>query len=245
MKKFLLPFVILFSTNCIAQTKQPIIIDGKINDWSLPLQYFNAETKLNYSITNDDSAFYFCIRATEENTQMRLTQFGFQLSIDPNGKKKQKFNLIYKPERKMSPGGGLNGKPLQETIKNEFRQKLLLVSLNGFTGIANETYISKDMKTVQFAMDWDSSKMLNIEYKVPFSAISYDSTMKQLSFGIILFAMEMPSGGMQPPDGMGSSSPSGISMPQGNGMPPGGMNGMNDMFSEKNIWTKFKVLISK
>jgi len=242
MKRLLFAFVIFFCSNGVAQTKQPIIIDGKINDWPLPLLYYNAETKLSYSIRNDDSAFYFCIRATEETTQMRLARVGFQLSIDPNGKKKQKFNLVYKPETKMGPGGGSKGKPLTETLKNEFRQKLLLVSLSGFTGIANETYISKDLKTLRFAMDWDSLNMLNIEYKVPFSAIGYDTTMKQLSFGIILFAMQMPSGGMQTPDGMGGSPPSGMSMPQGNRMPT---EGMNDMFSEKIIWTKFKALIRK
>ncbi|MBI3235442.1 MAG: hypothetical protein HYZ42_15630, partial [Bacteroidetes bacterium] len=239
----------LFSTFTVAQTNTKIIIDGNNKDWTFPLKYYDEETRLHYSIANDDSAFYFFIVARDLNTQMRLTRFGFQISIDPKGKKKEKFNLVYKPEMILPQGGGKPEKPSIEKMIMEFKQKLLIVSLNGFIGISDDSYLASNLKSVQFAMDWDTLKALNIEYKIPFSAIGYDTTMKQLSLGIILMPLEMPSGGMQgsgmpsggmPGGGMGGGSPS--------GMPPsqqGGMNGGGDLFSEKKVWTKFKPLILK
>ncbi|HBF87307.1 MAG TPA: hypothetical protein DDX39_01605 [Bacteroidales bacterium] len=251
MKSIISAIVVLFTTNAIAQTNSTICIDGNISEWNLPLKYYDTETKLCYSIANDDSAFFFCIRATEENTQMRLTKVGFQISVDPKGKKKQKYNLGYKPEMTLPSSDRSSEKPSPEKMKKGFKQKLMYAYLSGFKGITDDTYLVNNLKSVQFAMNWDTLNFLNIEYKIPFSVIDYDTTVNQLSLGIILFAMEMPSGGMQPPSNMSGESPSeisppsGMTPPQGGGMPQRGMNNMSDMFSEKKVWTKFKNLIVK
>jgi len=244
MKKILVAITILFSISICAQNKQTIVVDGNLNDWSYPMQYYDSETKLNYSIAYADSAFFFCIQAIEENTQMHLLKVGFQISLDPKGKKKQKFNLVYKPQ--MMSVKDKPEKPSIENLKKEFTQKPIIVSLSGFTGIANDTYLTSHLKEIQFAMGWDSLNFLCIEYKIPFSLINYQPTERDASLGIILFAMEMPTVGVQPNGGMRGNPPSDMSPPQGGGMPPrGGVNSMRDMFVEKKVWTKFNVLNSK
>jgi hypothetical protein len=251
MKSFLFAIMILLSNFVVAQSNTSIIINGNISDWAFPLKYYDAETKLSYSIANNDSALYFCISTTDENTQMRLTRVGFQISIDPKGKKREKFNLVYKPEITIPASGGIAEKPSPEKIKKEFRQKPILVSLSGFPSITDDTYLANTLKGIEFAMDWDTLKRFGIEYKIPFSAIDYDTNAKQLSLGIILMPIEMPSGGLPPQGDTGGGPPSGMSPPTG--MPPrqegeilqGGLNARSDLFMEKKIWTKFKPLISK
>lgn len=243
----------LFSTAIVAQNNPVAIVDGNVNEWDIPLRYYNSDTKLSYDFKNDDSALYVCIRATEEQTQKRLTQTGFQISLDPKGKKKQKYNLVYQPERTTPLFEGKRAsQPSPEQMRSAFKLRPMLVTLSGFKHTVDNTYLADNLKDIQIAMDWDTLGFLNIEYKIPFSEFDYDSTAKHLSLGVILFAMEMPSGGIPrqgnmegppPGGGGGMGGMNGGGPPGGGGRMPqreGDMNAMSDLFSEKKVWIKFK-----
>src|ERR1017187_1894449 len=60
----------------------PIKVDARINDWEIPLRFYDDKTKLNYSVTNDANNIYLCIRTADPQTQTKITQAGMQIWID-------------------------------------------------------------------------------------------------------------------------------------------------------------------
>jgi len=65
----------------------PVNADGFSYEWSIPLRFSDSGSKLNYSITNDSEDLYISLRITEEQTQMKIMNAGFQVGIDTTGKK--------------------------------------------------------------------------------------------------------------------------------------------------------------
>lgn len=224
-----------------AQTTAPVSIDANFNDWVLPLQHYDEDANITYSILNDGEAFYIGIRVGDDATILRMTRLGFQISLDPTGKKKSKHNLVFKPEMVFPGGAGRGGdrtaeRPNMESMRNDFNQKIILVSLAGFSGVKNKEVRAEEITAVSFAMNWEEENILSIEYKIPFKAIGYVPDGKEVSFGITLLAFEMPQGMMRPAgDG---DSPRMSSPPGGGGA--GGMRGrFAEMATEKVVWTKY------
>jgi hypothetical protein len=73
----------------------PVVADGILNEWSVPLQYYDENTKLNYDITNDQKNLYVSIRSNDEQIQTKMLRGGFTLWIDVTGKKKQITGITY------------------------------------------------------------------------------------------------------------------------------------------------------
>ena len=87
---FIIPIVLMIScTHYIYISRstwqqKPVVADGKPNEWKIPLKYFDEKSKLQYAITNDFQNLYFCIRATEQETQTKILRAGLQIKISMN-----------------------------------------------------------------------------------------------------------------------------------------------------------------
>lgn len=230
-------FMLLFLSSG-AQNTLPVIIDANFEDWEIPLQHYDENANITYSILNDGEAFYVGIRVGDDITITRMTRLGFQISLDPTGKKKSKHNLTFKPELVFPGGQGRGGernaeRPTMESMRKEFNQKQILVSLSGFPGIKNKEVKADELTAVSFAMNWEEEDILSIEYKIPFAAIGYVPDGKEVSVGITLLAFEMPAGMMRP-SGEGVSQ----QMPSANA--GGGARArFAEMASEKVVWAKY------
>ncbi|WP_299515650.1 hypothetical protein [Mucilaginibacter sp.] len=96
----------------------PIKIDGVLKEWGDSFQAYNKATKLYYTISNDDKNIYLAIKSTDAVNNNKVTAGGITLTINTDGKKKEKdaFSLTYpviqRPTRTMrgpgvgGPGGG-------------------------------------------------------------------------------------------------------------------------------------------
>src|ERR1041384_3535544 len=73
----------------------PVTVDGNLSDWTLPLPFYDPETKLNYSITNDAKNLYICMRTNDLQAQMKMLRAGFTLWLDVAGKKNQSTGIRY------------------------------------------------------------------------------------------------------------------------------------------------------
>lgn len=230
-------------------------------NWPQPFKQVDSTTRLYYAVKNDQNAFYFMIAAKDLPTQTRLLKNGFQLHIDPKGKKNHKFNLLFKPEKTPGHRGG-RVKPSFELLKGEFNPATVEVELSGFSNLKNGTFSLKYLDTPKITLNWDTANVLFIEYKVPFTIINYIKTDKMLSWGVILPAPEfaqnnasgrpsgMPGGrphgggmpgGRGPGGGMPSGPPPGGEPPAGGFPPPSSSGSSNfaDMMKEKAFWVKF------
>src|ERR1035437_6152862 len=103
MRRFLLPaiFGVLLSACASAPIYQsfpqrtPIAVDGHASEWPQPLDYYNKDSKISFSVSNDSSKIYFCIEAYDEQLQMKIVHGGIQLWIDTAGGNAQAIGVLY------------------------------------------------------------------------------------------------------------------------------------------------------
>jgi hypothetical protein len=94
---------------------QSVVVDGKPDEWQLPLRYANAATGLNYAISNDDQNLYFCFTTSDRRALAKITMGGLEMQIAAADMKP--VTLLYpipgtiKPEKNPPKGQEQNKKP--------------------------------------------------------------------------------------------------------------------------------------
>ncbi|WP_316747295.1 hypothetical protein [Pedobacter gandavensis] len=86
--------------------------DGKNTEWNDSFQALNKRTNIYYTMANDDNNLYVAIKSTDPANNTKILAGGITLSINPDGKKKEKesITLTYPiVNRAMRPGGGQGG----------------------------------------------------------------------------------------------------------------------------------------
>lgn len=87
--------------------------DGKSTEWNDSFQALNKRTNIYYTIANDDNNLYVAIKSTDPANNTKIMAGGITLSINPDGKKKEKesITLTYPLVNRaaMRPGGGQGG----------------------------------------------------------------------------------------------------------------------------------------
>lgn len=87
--------------------------DGKSTEWNDSFQALNKRTNIYYTIANDDNNLYVAIKSTDAANNTKIMAGGITLSINPDGKKKEKesITLTYPVINRtaMRTGGGQGG----------------------------------------------------------------------------------------------------------------------------------------
>lgn len=216
----------------------PVVADGNPSEWSLPLRFYDSESGLQYSVTNNETTLFICIRATESDMQMRILRSGLNISLDPSGKNKKTSVLNF-------PLPMAGGKPVGDDMpeqemkkpdnqgKKQTKAKSFLkepdIELSGFAEGYNGTYKTGYQKEIKAAMNFDSQNALTLEFVIPFAALPSKNKIFESEKPVIGFRLEIASsnnpnagnhegGRMQggPPPGGGSGGPG-----QGGGQPAG------------------------
>lgn len=71
--------------------------DGKNLEWNDTFQAFNKRTGIQYTMANDEENLYLAIKSTDAANNNKIVAGGIELSINPDGKRKEKegFEIIY------------------------------------------------------------------------------------------------------------------------------------------------------
>lgn len=246
---------------------EQVIIDGDMSEWSNPLMFVDKETKLAYSINNDESNIYLCFKAVDEITKMKLLKVGMTISIDTTGKKKQSISINYPLkgegiERQTETPNLIGVKPDMEEIKRKFKQKPQNMVLGGFKS-GNGLSMLQNENGVVVKLGWDKNNDIFYEMAIPFKSfwkgsLSEINTSKYITLNVILDALEKPNfGGKVRPSGSGrpSGAGGGTGRPSGSGGRPGGgrpsfagggnSEEFNKLFSEQKLTAKFLLTKSK
>lgn len=213
-----------------------ILADGNLGDWKLPLRYYSNESKISYTLSNDSTNLYVCMRISDPITQMKILRAGMDFSIDTAGKYEPQFRISYPLQKGISEGNpeGMkktmreNGRSADHSEMNGMKRLLLAeqvtMSLSGFKDQQGEVPIRS--KGIQVAMGLDSFGILNYEAMIPMgsfykSRISPLDTSKAFGFIVLVKGMKMAS---RSTSGGGGRSGSGGGM-GGGGRSGGGMGG--------------------
>jgi hypothetical protein len=85
-------------------------IDGKNFEWNNADFSVNKRTSISYIMSNDDKNLYLVIKSTDVPNNSKIMAGGITLSVNPDGKKKEKesitltYPVIHRTGR--GPGGG-------------------------------------------------------------------------------------------------------------------------------------------
>lgn len=170
---------LLWQVNVNAQDSEPnkwapenIHIDGQATEWPKPLQFYNNDTKLFYTIANNKDTLFLIVSVPDKISQQRILRSGLSVSINPTGKKK---------------GGAMITFPLVEEINNapdvpqESRQKLAEewrrqalanvkeIKVEGLTGVTDGNIPVNNTNGIRTAAAFDAAGNLVCELAVPLS----------------------------------------------------------------------------
>jgi hypothetical protein len=209
---------------------RPVIIDGKINDWSLPLRFSNPEYSMQYAVTNDDKNIYICVYSKDESIQLRMLKAGMSIYFDPKGEKNKKMSLVFPIKKPVDPPDSRNGNPIRNADYKMEEDQLLLQSdyynTIGLLNMENGQYgINGKKNNIQIAIKLNDDSSLVYEAAVPISCIlgtdlkpGYVS--RNFSVGLVVNGMPNP----RNPNNAYQSRPS----------YGGGMRGMHGMGGNRN-----------
>jgi hypothetical protein len=228
----------------VPQTK-PIIVDGDASDWQLPLAYYDKETKLSFTISNDSTKLYFCLEAFDQELQTKIIRGGLQIYLDTNGGKGKNISMLYpipstyqRPEPQSKDGDGSssdNFDPIGALRRSFFRSQSNELQLTGFLPPAAGYVPLKNAFGIEVSINWDTiNNVLNYEAAIPFATfykqklVPADST-KIIGITFTVNGVTRGSGKRQATPAGATDGVADVPGGSGAGYPGGGMGGAGGM----------------
>ncbi|MGA3014240.1 MAG: hypothetical protein ABSD71_09410 [Bacteroidales bacterium] len=217
--------------------KTGIVVNGISSEWDASRFNFNKQAQVNYSIVNDSSAFYLCIRIADEYEQMKALRNGIELRFNTRGKKKTEETVLFPIGGKMEMGGRMSDdeKRNRRTMQLMLLLKMQDMEVTGFrNGVNGMQNIKSGKNGFLAAFNWDSTNVMVYEARIPFNAFITDvKEANPLTVGIIIKGATKP----KPEDndaGMQNQGQGGMPGHQG-GMNQGATGGGGQMQSYANM----------
>jgi hypothetical protein len=158
-----------------------VTIDGNISEWKNPLRFYDQETGISYSISNDHKNLYLACSISNDLLQMKILQSGLVFGIDTLGKKSFPVNIKYPvPDKQLSDPGTINN-PLsaaesaKKPDRTSFKLKLLSeakeLELTGFKSQIGKFINISDLNNhgISAAINIDQRGIMYYEAVIPFS----------------------------------------------------------------------------
>lgn len=258
LKPFLKLFLIIFITGFLFSCSKTIYdsswqskkvtADGISREWEIPLRYYDYNSKLQYTVTNDTSNLYICIRACDEISQKKIIRAGMQIWIDTSGKKKEVTGILF-PLANLSNGEykkhssyrdssetktPLFQKTDSKSIKRRYDRQPKEIQLVGFKPPIEGTVFLKNGFGIIANIDWDSIGVMTYEAIIPFRTFYKNQLTAKDSTKLFDVTIKIPAialtntqrGGDAGMRG-GSDMRGGNGMSGGSGMHGGGRGGMH------------------
>lgn len=177
------------------------LLDGKVNEW--PAEKFETDpgTQLKFAVDNDKQNLYLVLTITNFREQIKIMRQGMDLYIDPKGKKKEGKGIEFPVKRDQSTAdlimnyrsqGNENidqespeqRKAAMRTMRAEMALGLSSMKLFGFSEDRSAEQGLAMPGSANIAFAFDSTDVMNIEYKIPLSFFETTSLdQKDISIG--------------------------------------------------------------
>jgi hypothetical protein len=155
---------------------KPVVVDGNIDDWGLPLRFSNAEYNMQYSVTNDNRNIYVCVYSKDESFKKRILKAGMSICFDPKGEKDKKMSLVFPVKKPDDPAENKEGNPIRYSDNKTNEEQLISQSdyynTIGFLNLENGQFdISYKQNNIQVAIRLNEDSSLVYEASVPIKYI--------------------------------------------------------------------------
>lgn len=162
--------------NLCMKAPKNLTIDGKLDDWGIPLKYFDKKTAIAYAIANDEQNLYVVYRITDSLLYHKIMRTGMTLQLDTLGKKKYQIFLTFPMEvRPDKPNTGRE--PGQRISMKELLKEATMMELQGFRSL-NGKVPTPARSGISAMAAMGPHKDLIIEIKIPLKEISANALKK-------------------------------------------------------------------
>ncbi|HTE10799.1 MAG TPA: hypothetical protein VK645_07510 [Chitinophagaceae bacterium] len=203
-----LVIILLFTVTLSAQDGitsarwQPaeIVTDGNNSEWAKPLNLYDAESGLLFTVTNNSKTLYFCFTAKDGRKISKLMKAGWGIEISSKEKKKKFDALITFPAIQMinapgkDPGIVQNEKPDFKNDIDLYKLNLQTVKTTGFVTANGDIPLLMNDK-INIGVGADSSQEIIFEIAIPFKELfpGNDAELKEeLTLGVTVNALKRP-----------------------------------------------------
>jgi len=217
----------------------PVKADGDASEWRLPLRFYDSDTKLNYTLSNDNEKIYLCVRIVDELSQAKIIRNGLNIWFDTLAKKNKQCGILYpvpnvnaEDQDGSVSGSGSRGNHHGDSrsggdvdaVKNKFLRQANQMQLIGFKKGIPDYLASDNEYGVNVSINWDKNNIMIYEAVIPFktffrSNLVAKDSLRNFDFSMTIHGFPAP----EKKDDSGSSGGTGGGM--GGGMPGGGMGG--------------------
>ena len=220
---------------------KPILVDGKTNDWNLPLRFFDSASHMVFDFMSDSTNLYLGFLTSDIPTQVKVMQAGMKITLVYKGKPKRKASVNYPLEQLAGlKNGPTNMQYDEETgmqtpdirgMRASFALQNTAMNVEGFASRSGRIS-NKDASGINASIQFDSLQNMVYELCIPLKQLfgeefKVSNPGKELSLEVFVNSFVKPqsqtAGGSpgQSMPGPGGTNPSG-SMNQ-SGVPGGGM----------------------
>jgi hypothetical protein len=220
----------------------PIKIDGKLNEWGNNFQAYNRNTRILYILSNDDKNIYLVAKSNDFTTTAKIIAGGITLTINTDGKKKNKdgysvtFPVIEHPERL---AGGMSNRfenrnaGADTELMRAVHQRTIIaakqIKVLGIKSIPDTIISIYNEHGIKTAINFDGAD-LTFEMAIPLKLINLSTAdSKEFAYNITLSGFQMEGRGPGGGDGGGGSRGG------------GGKNALDflDLVSPSDFWGKY------
>ena len=244
-------------------------IDGKLNEWEDHFQAYNKSTKLFYTVSNNEKYLYLALTTTDAENNTKIAAGGITLTINTEGKKKEKgaFMLTYPVITRASRGqrgGGRFGRQQTGTaadtaVVNAAHRQLIAsskeIKVLGFKDVDDTLISIYNEYGIKTAIGYDTLGNYEYELAVPLKMLGLSAdNAQEFAYNIKVNGLQVAAGGgfrssgsMAGGGGFGGGGGSGGGGRGGGGRggSPGGGEGRNnntdfeDLTSPTDLWGKY------
>lgn len=175
-----------------------VTVDGQLTEWKTPFNLYDSESKLAYSISNNDSTLFIAIQAYDGMTQLKILRAGIEVNLINKGKNKRKAEILFPIINDDEKALQINTQSELDALKRTFIFNHLTMETEDFV-TQNGTQSIVNSKGIQVAMNWDAEEVLNYELAIPFSEIcdkgcSYKDLQKSITLKVNVNGLDRPKG---------------------------------------------------
>jgi uncharacterized membrane protein YgcG len=189
-----------------------------------PLRFYDSKSKLQYEVSNDYKNLFILIKATDQQSQMKILRAGMTVGIDTLAKKKPQVEILFPFPSSHDKNSSTTGekkdwhKTDTSSQKKHFMAQYKEIHLSGFKSPINGILPLHNDYGIYVNITWDSLNIMYYKAIIPFKTFYKDSLTASDSIKIFDFAVNINALTMQHSEGEESGS-------HGGGMHGGGMHG--------------------
>jgi uncharacterized membrane protein YgcG len=194
--------LLLFIMDTHAQGNKPqmqkapgsVSIDGSIKEWGDTLALYDAKTKLNYTVANNDTDLYVAIFSSDRQTIHKIMAGGITVSVNPDGKKNKKYSITYPIPDK----GAIFTRPASADESDmPSKQPSLLQSTSmkvaGFKDMESDVITTANTYGFKAAVKFDDQHNLGYEIAIPLKLLNLKAGKNnEFAINISVNAVERP-----------------------------------------------------